>query len=100
LQGIFEGLMILKYLEDPSLTKKLIGLKAKLNRMQKTGFTISPDDYEELLEWGELRNALSHCPPERYGYVDLFEADIQEYISLIKKVISVWDKEKANHDHC
>jgi hypothetical protein len=95
LQGIFEGLMILKYLRDPSLSKKLIGLKAKLRKMIDSGYTISPDDYDALIEWGELRNALSHCPPEWYGYVDLFEADILEYISLIKKVIFVWDKGKS-----
>jgi len=99
LQGIFEGLMILKYLKDPSLSKKLIGLKAKLKKMKDSGYTLSSDDYDTLLEWGELRNALSHCPPEWYGYVDLFEADIQEYISLIKKVISTWESEEANHKH-
>jgi len=94
LQGIFEGLMILKYLGDPSLSKKLIGLKAKLNKMKDAGYEISSDDNDALLEWGELRNALSHSPPEWYGYIDLGEADILEYISLIKKVISVWDKIK------
>ena len=95
LQGIFEGTMILKYLEDPALLK-LVGLKAKLKKMREAGYTIDQQDYDDLIEWGYLRNALSHCPPERYCYVALSEDDIKEYIGLIKKVISLWDKEKPN----
>ncbi|MGB9006424.1 MAG: hypothetical protein WCB96_11930 [Candidatus Aminicenantales bacterium] len=92
LQGIFEGMIILNYLKDPSLIKKLIGLKAKLNKIKDSGFPISQNDYESLIDWGELRNALSHCPPEKYGDVDLKEEDIKEFIALIKRVMSVWDK--------
>ena len=72
---------------------KLIGLQAKLNRMRLAGFTIGEDCYNELIEWGKLRNALSHCPPEWYGYVTLNEDDIKEYIALLKKVIAAWNKE-------
>jgi hypothetical protein len=93
LQGIFEGMIILKYLGDFSLADKLIGLKAKLEEMKKNCYSIDATDYDELLLRGKLRNALSHCPPEQYGYVDLFEKDIQEYIALIKKVTSAWDRE-------
>lgn len=93
LQGIFEGMIILRYLEDFSLSEKLIGLKAKLEAMKVKKYSIDPNDYDELLEWSKLRNAISHCPPNWYGYIDLKEDDILEYIALIKRVTSKWNTE-------
>ena len=93
LQGVFEGMIILKYLGDFTLSEKLIGLKAKLDAIRGNKFSIETSDYDELLEWGKLRNAISHCPPETYGYVDLREEDVLEYMDLIKRIISKWDIE-------
>jgi hypothetical protein len=94
LQGIFEGIITTRFLSniDQKIKKSLIGLKSKLDKMKEEGFAINIDDYNELLEWGRLRNALSHCPPEQYRPIALGEDDINDYVSLVKKVISVWDK--------
>lgn len=82
LQGIFEG--ILKQTFFPN--KNLVGLKAKLDLTRKVSNRISQSDYNELLEWGKLRNALSHFPPEQYrpGFIEM--SDFDEYLILLKKV--------------
>lgn len=84
LQGIFEGLMKQAFCAD----KKLTGLKSKLDLTRKITNKISHSDYEELLEWGKLRNALSHFPPEQYRPSLVNEDDFKEYLALVKRVTS------------
>ena len=56
-----------------------------MDSLLKKGYTIKKEDYNELLEWGSLKNALSHFPPEEYRQIDLQENDIVEYFELLKK---------------
>ena len=65
IQGIFEGLIIHTFLPQ-SPGKKLMGLKQKLTGAKKAGFTLTDEEYNELIRWGNLRNTLSHTPPEQY----------------------------------
>lgn len=84
LQGIFEGIIKQSFFPN----KNLLGLKSKLDFTRKITNRISKTDYEELLEWGKLRNALSHFPPEQYRPSLLCEDDFNEYLNLLKRVTS------------
>lgn len=86
LQAIFEGIVTTKFLAQSDATK-LVGLKKKLDRLLISGYLINRKKYDELLEWGRLRNAISHCPPEHYKPISLEESDIKEYKKLIISVI-------------
>ena len=83
LQGIFEGILKQEFFPD----KRLVGLKSKLDFIQKEEYEISSLDYKELIAWGELRNALSHFPPEQYRPIGLDDKDLEEYIELISRVV-------------
>lgn len=87
LQGIFEGLLVNNYI-DKDKYKNLVGLNAKIEAAKDCGFKISDDDIEELKNWGRLRNALSHAPPEQFRPVPLEEGDIIEYMELVKRILS------------
>ena len=98
LQGILEGMITETFL--PSVPQQpLFGLKAKLNAMETVGYTIDQKDYDELIEWGNLRNNLSHFPPEHYRPGFLVESDISEYKELLNKVCAQWRKERAGVWH-
>lgn len=98
LQGIFESLIIHTYLsEKPS--KILIGLKAKLVAAKESGYTLDPEDEEELLSWGKLRNSLSHAPPEQFRPAPINEEDVKEYVSLLKSVLLKWDLLKKPYNN-
>jgi hypothetical protein len=85
LQGIFEGLITSSFL--PSKPKKrLIGLEAKVNAMKTAGYQLSDDDFNELVLWANLRNALSHSPPEQCRPGPLQENDVMEYLEFLKKL--------------
>ena len=86
LQSIFEGIITTRFLSEDE-AKGLVGLKNKMDKLRNRGYKIDQEKYEEILEWGRLRNALSHCPPEHYKPVWLEESDIDEYLELIKFVI-------------
>lgn len=66
----------------------LNGLRKKLEEVTKQEYTIDREDYDELLEWANLRNALSHFPPEQYRPAWLLREDLIEYYDLVKKVIT------------
>lgn len=83
LQGIFEGILQQEYF--PS--QRLVGLKAKLNFIIGLGYTINQIEYDQLLEWGNLRNALSHFPPEQFRPMNINEKDVQEYLDLLVSVL-------------
>jgi hypothetical protein len=88
LQAIFEGIIIHKLLS--SSTERLPGLKAKLDAIKEAGFPLDDEDYEELLDWAKLRNALSHAPPEQYRPGPLQETDVLEFKTLVHNLSNRW----------
>ncbi len=96
LQGIFEGILKNEFFPN----KNLQGLKAKLNFVKKLEYVVFEEDFNELIEWGKLRNALSHNPPERYRPSGLREDDVKEYLGLIKRVTkNLKDQKKLKTHH-
>ena len=95
LQGIFESLIVYSFLPEPP-RKKLIGMKAKLRAALEVGFQLEPEEYEELILWAELRNAISHAPPEQYRPAPITKEDIDEYVSLLKSICEKWREFKAD----
>lgn len=93
LQGLIEAVMA-HQLIDFDAGKRLFGLKAKLKAIQSVGYTVSAEEIEELLLWGNLRNSLSHGPPEQYRPAPLWEEDIVEYLEFVKGLYIRWQKEK------
>lgn len=93
-QGILEGLITSSFLPKPE-TKSLFGLKSKLKAMQETGYTLDNSDYSELIDWANLRNALSHAPPEQYYPGPLQQSDVVEYKQLVQRLCNVWRTEEA-----
>ena len=91
IQGIFEGLITHTFLSQPS-GEKLIGLKAKLKEAKKAGYTLTDEEYDEMISWANLRNALSHTPPEQYQPGPVSKEDIIEYIGFIKSICVKWRK--------
>jgi len=91
LQGVFEGILKREFFPD----KKMQGLKAKLNFVKDLGFTISDKDFQELIDWGQLRNALSHNPPEQYRPAGLGADDIRDYVQLVKRLTADLKKQKS-----
>ncbi len=84
IQGIFEGILKQTYFPN----NNLMGLKAKIEHVRSAGGDISDEDFKNLLEWGYLRNALSHFPPERYRSGPLARDDIEEYVQLIRGILN------------
>ena len=95
LQGLIEA-VIAHQLVETSSTKKLFGLKEKLEALKDFGYSIEQQEIDELLLWTNLRNALSHAPPEQYRPVPLREEDIVEYHEFVKGLYLRWQKEKAS----
>ena len=89
IQGIFEGMILHTFLPEPP-EKKLIGLKAKLNVANDYGFTLTAEEQQELFHWANLRNALSHAPPEQYRPGPVRKDDIVEYVNFIKSITKKW----------
>ncbi len=97
LQGILEGMIVHTFLRERR-SKPFAGLRAKLDAMRAVGFSVQEADYDELLAWAVLRNALSHAPPEQARPGPLQEADVVEYRDLVVRVVREWRKEKPEHD--
>ena len=93
LQAILEGMIVYTFLPSKP-SKSLIGLKAKLDAMRDAGYSLKQNDYDELIAWGNLRNALSHAPPEQYRPGPLKEDDIIEYKSLVESICQQWRSEE------
>jgi hypothetical protein len=83
LQGIFEGILKQQFFPD----ENLVGLKRKLDKVRQLKYSIADSDYNEILQWAQLRNALSHFPPEKYRPNGLNEQDIKQYADLAARVI-------------
>ena len=94
LQGIFESLIVYSFLPEPP-SERLIGMKVKLRAAREAGFQLEPEEYEELLLWAELRNAISHAPPEQYRPAPITREDIDEYVSLLKSICERWREFKG-----
>lgn len=97
LQAIFEGIMVHKVLRNKE-AERLIGLKAKLKAVRRAGYSLDDQEYDELLAWGELRNVLSHAPPEQNRPGPLQESDVLEYLELVKRISQLW-LEQAGTKH-
>lgn len=82
LQGIFEGILKREF----CLPEKLTGLKRKMDAVRKQGYRIDKTEYEEILLWGKLRNALTRNPPEAYRPHGLSIEDVSEYSDLVTRV--------------
>lgn len=95
LQGLIEAVIAHQLVETEN-SKKLFGLRAKLEALQKNGYSISPEEISELTLWGDLRNAISHAPPEQYRPTPLNEEDIVEYYNFVKSLYCRWQTEKEN----
>ena len=93
LQGILEGLIVHSFLLSDR-SKRMSGLQAKLDALRVAGYSISENEYDELLAWASLRNALSHAPPERYCPGPLAESDIVEYKETLQRLCKRWREEE------
>jgi len=92
LQAIFEGILTKDILQDVG---RLPGLRAKLAAVSRAGYSVDTELERELIEWAELRNALSHCPPEQFRPACLEEGDLLEYRDLLVGVLGAWRDEGA-----
>lgn len=93
-QGILEALITSSFLPEQGM-RTLFGLKSKLKAMQESGYTLNRADYTELLAWANLRNSLSHAPPEQYRPGPLQESDVVEYKQLVQRVCNLWRAEET-----
>ena len=93
LQGIFEGILNQEFIKS----KRTFGLKSKLDHIISLGFRIDKSNYDEILEWAKLRNALSHFPPEQYHPAQITENDVKQYLSLLKRVTRKLLNQKKNN---
>jgi hypothetical protein len=91
LQAVFEGILVHKILRNKEV-ERLPGLKAKLDAVRRAGYPLTDEDYDELIEWAKLRNALSHAPPEQYRPGPLCEEDVMEYLGLVERISREWLK--------
>lgn len=94
LQGIFEALIVYTYLPGDQ-SKRLPGLRAKLSAVKDASLPLSDADEYELLLWNDLRNAISHAPPEQYRPIPFEESDLREYASLITRVMEPWKSQTS-----
>ena len=93
LQAIFEGYVVKNFLDD---NYKNGGLAKKLKGLREKGFKVSDNDFNELIEWGQIRNGLSHFPPSTYMNGILEENDVKEYLTLCKRIITDLDDQKKS----
>ncbi|EDP61773.1 hypothetical protein BAL199_23312 [alpha proteobacterium BAL199] len=76
MQGVFEGILAQQFI---GRERRFPGLRAKLTALREAGHIISPAKESELMEWADLRNALSHTPPETHRPPSLTLEDLLEY---------------------
>ncbi len=93
LQGMFEAVLVAQYL-PATPPKPLFGLRAKLQAAAAAGYCTSEADVAELQAWADLRNLLSHSPPEHFHPVAIDRQDVEEYVSLLKRVCESWNAQR------
>lgn len=98
LQGLIEAVISYQLLEIRG-SEKLFGLKSKLLALKENGYSIKKEEVDELMLWANLRNAISHAPPEQYNPTSLGEEDIIEYSNFLKTLYLRWKKEKINKNN-
>ena len=66
------------------------GLKRKIQRLEKLGVAFAPEVRRELGDWINLRNTLSHQPPEApsFGH-QLSHVDLDELAALAKHILAL-----------
>jgi len=89
LQGVFESIIYHQLLKN-IVSKKLVGLKPKLCELVKAGYELTEDEMKELMSWANLRNTISHAPPEEYRPTALNEEDIIEYKDYVRNLCIRW----------
>ena len=92
MQAVFEGIITKSIVKAE---RQLPGLGAKLAAVRRAGFTVDANLEEDLFDWANLRNALSHCPPEQFRPALLKESDLLEYRDLLVGALAVWKGEGA-----
>lgn len=97
LQGLIEAVIAHQLIESND-GKKLFGLRAKLKALQENGYSITSEETDELILWANLRNAISHAPPEQYRPGPLREEDVIEYQAFIKGLYARWQNEQPHAD--
>jgi hypothetical protein len=88
LQAVFEGIISQSLL--PRSAKPTIGFAAKLKALKAAGFALSSEDERALVEWSRVRNRLSHLPEWYYHAVWIQREDIQEYATLVLRILGGW----------
>ena len=84
IQAIFEGILKQNYFPD----KKILGgFSKKIDHAKDCGFHISNTQINRLKDWKDLRNALSHLPPEQYRPVNLNKDDLLEFVDLTTSIL-------------
>lgn len=91
MQAVYEHLVVQEILikDNPRINSFYGGLRKLMTRVTEGGYQIPDDDLEDLYQWAELRNALSHQPPEMYRPGGLCEDDILEYVELLKRILTM-----------
>ncbi len=92
LQGLIEAVITYQLVDKNA--KKLFGLKSKLEAFVNSGYQIEQHEIDELLLWANLRNAISHAPPEQFRPIPLCEDDIVEYQMFVKRLFVRWHSVK------
>jgi len=89
LQGLLEAVICYQLL-DPKQGAKLFGLRAKLDAAREAGAELTEEEYDELILWGNLRNAISHAPPEIFRPAPIREQDAVEYHDFVVSLYERW----------
>ena len=93
IQGLFESIITHKLIKKQ--TSNLPGLKAKLTALRNQGYTISNHEFNELIEWGKIRNIITHTPPEPYTVSSpIIRSDLVELSTFLRKLCIRWFTEK------
>lgn len=94
LQGIFESIVI-SGIAPRQPQKPLFGMRSKISLLKGVGFELSEKEEDELLAWADLRNALSHAPPEQNSPGPLRGDDVHEYAEFLR---GICEKLRAQSD--
>ena len=95
LQGLIEAVMTSEF-ANLGEGVRLFGLTSKIRAIKAEGYTLSEEEKNELILWGNLRNAIAHAPPEQYRPV-ITKDDVLEYYELVKAFYLRWSEEKVNN---
>ncbi|MEZ5692240.1 MAG: hypothetical protein R3D71_11345 [Rickettsiales bacterium] len=88
--GVFEGVMEQNFLPQG----KYRGYQHRLETLVKNGYKI--ENIDELGKWVNLRNALSHMPPEQHRPILIDKDDIADLEKLLIAEIENLESQKAS----